>query len=103
MDQDGFGTGHSFGSGNIGGPTPHISSISSSDYGIALKDNLVARILWTADFRVVSMTRNGNVLFTKLYNRLWFAIDQSGLETCRLTALDFQPNGKTKHCFLGIV
>ncbi|KAJ5556956.1 hypothetical protein N7494_000871 [Penicillium frequentans] len=91
IDQGGFRTGYPFGSGNIGRPTPQIPTIFSSDREIALKDILVARFLWTADFKVVCMTRNGNVLFNKLYNRLWFAIDQSGLETGRLTALEFQP------------
>lgn len=98
MDQDGFGTGHPFGSGNIGGPTPQIpTNISGSDHDIALEDILSARFLWTPDFRVVSMTRTGTVLFTKLYDHLGFAVDQSGLETGRLTALEFQPNGQIEH------
>lgn len=38
------------------------------------------------------MTNTGTVLFIDLYDYLWFVIDQSGLETGRLTLLQFQPN-----------
>lgn len=44
-----------------------------------------------ADFRAIQMKRDRTAFFSK--TGIWFVIDQSGLDTGRISVVDFKPNG----------
>lgn len=90
--------GHPFSRAKAGdGPNPQIPTFIAADSNleVAPQDLLAALYLQGADFRMVSMARTGSVLFHNLSNKLWFVIDQAGLDTGRLMLLQFQPNGQS--------
>ncbi|KAF7115458.1 hypothetical protein CNMCM5793_002416 [Aspergillus hiratsukae] len=69
-------------------PVAHnpVSSLPDLDYSLS------SMFLEQADFRAIQMKRDGTAFFSK--PGLWFVIDQSGLDTGRISVVDFKPNGQ---------
>ncbi|KAE8549114.1 hypothetical protein EYB25_007629 [Talaromyces marneffei] len=59
-------------------------------------DLLINLYLHSADFRVVSMTRFGTVVFPyEFSNKIYTVIDQDNLNQGRVAVMTFKPNGET--------
>lgn len=43
---------------------------------------------------MIAISRTGTVLFHNLEHRMWFVIDQAGLDTGRVLLVEFGPNGQ---------
>lgn len=43
---------------------------------------------------MIALTRTGTVLFHNLAHRFWYIIDQSGLDSGRVSLVQFGPNGQ---------
>ncbi|GIJ92661.1 hypothetical protein Asppvi_001939 [Aspergillus pseudoviridinutans] len=47
-----------------------------------------------ADFRAIQMKRDGTAFFS--WTGIWFVIDQSALDTGRISVVDFNSNGSSR-------
>nr|XP_003188875.1 hypothetical protein ANI_1_2096104 [Aspergillus niger CBS 513.88] len=54
--------------------------------------------LESADFRYLSMTHTGTVLFPGFFNTIFIVIDQEALNTGQLILLELRPNGQIEDC-----
>ncbi|CAI7583801.1 unnamed protein product [Penicillium manginii] len=63
---------------------------------ITLSEVLPALYLHTADLFVLSMTRDGTVVFASGPGLTWFVTDEPGLTTGRLTLAQFGSNGNIR-------
>ncbi|KAJ5117263.1 hypothetical protein N7448_004201 [Penicillium atrosanguineum] len=89
--------GHPFSHAKAGeSPNPQFPTFIAADSNleVAGQDLLAALFLQNADFRMIAISRTGTVLFHNLAHRLWFIIDQSGLDSGRVSLVQFGPNGQ---------
>lgn len=62
------------------------------------KDLLSLLFLEGANFRIMTMTSKGTVLFAGM-RRCWFLVDQEDLDGGLITCVDFKPNGEVEDSF----
>lgn len=74
------------------------SSAAANDPVFSSYQNLLINYyLHPADFRAVSMTRSGTIVFPKVTPREFIIIDQKSLNEGRLAVMNFKFNGKLEH------
>jgi hypothetical protein len=79
-------------------PNSHIPQLLNPGSGapITLSEVLPALYLHMADLFVLSMTRDGTVVFASGPGLTWFVTDEPGLTTGRLTLAQFGSNGNIR-------
>ncbi|KAJ5613719.1 hypothetical protein N7528_007373 [Penicillium herquei] len=70
-----------------------MTTTTTSCLDASAEDNaLPSALLKEADFRAISMTHNGSAFFSGCVG-IWFIIDQTDLDTGRMTLVSFNPDG----------
>ncbi|KAJ5711006.1 hypothetical protein N7488_005162 [Penicillium malachiteum] len=73
-----------------------MTTTTTSCLDASAEDNaLPSAFLKEADFRAISMTCNGYAFFSGCIG-IWFIIDQTDLDTSRMTLVSFNPDGTTR-------
>jgi hypothetical protein len=81
------------GAGSHNPPNPQLPTLLSPSVP-DLDYSLASMFLEKADFRAIRMKRDGTAFFSK--TGIWFVIDQSALDTGRISVVDFKPNGEVE-------
>ncbi|KAJ5726227.1 uncharacterized protein N7483_007584 [Penicillium malachiteum] len=80
-------------------PQPRIPTmITTTTYrpdAIAVDNTIPSEFLNEADFRAISMTHDGFAFFSPCTG-IWFIIDQTDLDTGRMTLVSFNPDGTAR-------
>ncbi|KAF7178209.1 hypothetical protein CNMCM7691_006881 [Aspergillus felis] len=85
-----IGSRHPFrGAGSHNPPNPKLPTLLSPPHPV-LDYSLSSMFLEQADFQAIQMKRDGTAFFSR--TGIWFVIDQSALDTGRISVVDFKSN-----------